>query len=228
MAFFEKLSHSTCVSALLVVYLISSLTGCQTNHSNDNYSAKTMNSSFHIVQSDEEIKVLMDGDTSVIVVQSTRPDYRPYLHPIKAPGSEVNLTQFSPDHHKHQTGLFWGLTRVNGTGATPDEIREWFYRPDKPQDIQTKIGRDFFHNPAEGYWQKVSADVISPTGREVAWQTVYHMLDGAGNPLMEETQTWTFTENAGRYFLSLEWTGTALRDMVINEFEYGGLFLRMP
>src|SRR5688500_20260194 len=43
----------------------------------------------------------------------------------------ILLTEYSPAHHKHQTGLYWGFTRLNG--------------------------RDFFHNPQGDYWRRVSA-----------------------------------------------------------------------
>src|SRR5690606_19611131 len=71
-------------------------------------------------------------------------------------------------------------------------------------------------------------EVIHEKGTEVKWNTVYHMLDETGNPILKETQSWTFAERGGKYFLDLEWTGEAMTDIVINEFDYGGLFLRMP
>ncbi len=185
-------------------------------------------SSFHIEQTDTEIKVFSDDGTSAVVTQNTKPDFRPYIHPILAPGTEVELTQFSPGHHKHQTGLFWGFTRVNGTGATADELEKWFYDPEKPKDIQKKIGRDFYHFPDGDHWQKVSSEVLIPEGKEVKWKTVYTMLDESKTSILKETQTWTFTEKENKYFLSLEWQGEALTDITVNEFDYGGLFLRMP
>ena len=66
------------------------------------------------------------------------------------------LTEDSPAHHKHQTGLYWGFTRVNG--------------------------RDYFHNPHGDYWRRVSATSRRATqaGEEVRWQTVYDLLDAGG------------------------------------------------
>src|SRR5690606_28476735 len=98
-----------------------------------------------------------------------------------------------------------------------------FYHPDKPEDIQNKIGRDFFHHPGEEYWQKIDAEVILSEGNEVKWKTVYHMLDTSRDPLLKETQVWTFTQRGDKYFLDLEWSGEALTDITINQFEYGGL-----
>jgi len=204
------------------------LVACKQKKEKDMASADLNEHIFRIEQTDTEIKVFSDGGTSAVVTQNAKPDFRPYIHPILAPGTEVELTQYSPGHHKHQTGLYWGFTRVNGTGATPEELKEWFYNRDKPEDIQEKIGRDFFHNPGGDHWQKVSSEVLVPEGREVQWKTVYNMLDGNKNPILKETQIWTFTQKEDKYFLSLEWQGEALADITVNEFDYGGLFLRMP
>ncbi len=184
--------------------------------------------SFRIEQNDTEIKVFLAGGSAVLATQNAKPDFRPYIHPITAPGSAVSLTQFSPGHHKHQTGLYWGFTRVNGAGATAEELKKDFYNRNKPADIQKKIGRDFFHNPGGDHWQKVSAEVLISKGTEVQWKTVYNMLDEDKNPILKETQTWTFEEKDGKYLLSLQWQGEALIDFTVNEFQYGGLFLRMP
>jgi putative membrane-bound dehydrogenase-like protein len=163
-----------------------------------------------------------------VVTQNIKSDFRPFIHPIIAPDSEVELTQYSPEHHRHQTGLYWGFTRVNGTGAEPEELKKWFYQKNKPEDIQQKIGRDFFHNPGSDYWQRVSIEILIAEGTEVKWQSVYNMLDDTKTPILKETQIWTFKEKEGKYLLSLEWQGEALTDITINEFDYGGLFLRMP
>lgn len=74
------------------------------------------------------ISLYKEGVSEPILVQVVENDFRPYIHPIVAPDGKGVLTEFSPGHHKHQTGLYWGLTRVNG--------------------------RDYFHHPADGYWKK--------------------------------------------------------------------------
>lgn len=183
---------------------------------------------FYAIEKENKILVFQTGHRTPIITQQIQDHHRPYIHPINAPGTEIALTEFSPSHHKHQTGLYWGFTRVNGTGTHPDTLKKYFYRPDKPPHIQKVIGRDFFHNPGKEYWQKQSSSIIIDEGEEVKWRTVYNMLDDAGTPIMQETQTWTFEESAGRYLLSLEWQGEALTDIVVNKFDYGGLFLRMP
>jgi hypothetical protein len=136
------------------------------------------------------------------LVQNAKEGLRPYIHPIIAPDGKGILTEYSPGHHKHQTGLYWGLTRVNG--------------------------RDYFHNPQEDYWKKVALNVIETEGDEVKWQTVYQLLDDKGEPIMLETQNWSIREEGGKYFLDLEWKGEAIEAITIGKYDYGSLFVRMP
>ena len=82
-----------------------------------------------------EIHVTRSGETQPLVTQVAKPDFRPYLHPMVAPDGKGQLTEFSPGHHKHQTGLYWGFTRLNG--------------------------RDYFHHPEGRYWKRVSATVVT-------------------------------------------------------------------
>lgn len=183
-----------------------------------------------ILQDDKAgtISVLRKGSSEVLITQNAKPDFRPYLHPITAPDGNGQLTEYSPGHHKHQTGLYWGFTRVNGDGAPMDTVHKYFYQKDKSPTMEKKIGRDFFHHPDGGYWKKVSATVLVSEGTEVSWQTVYDMLDKEGMPILQETQQWKMREEQGKFFLDLEWQGKAITDITIGEFDYGGLFLRMP
>jgi putative membrane-bound dehydrogenase-like protein len=150
----------------------------------------------------ESISIFRSGETRPLVTQNAPAAARPYLHPIAAPDGNGVLTEYSPSHHKHQTGLFWGFTNVNG--------------------------RDYFHNVGAEYWRRVSATVLQPTGDEVRWQTVYDLLDGAGNPVLTETARWSMRERNGRFELDLTWRGDARTDVTIGRYDYGGLFLRMP
>lgn len=150
----------------------------------------------------ETISVFRKGEKEPILTQNAKEDFRPYIHPIIAPDGKGSLTEYSPDHHRHQTGLYWGFTQVNG--------------------------RDFFHNPQGDYWKKVAANIIEGEGETVKWQTIYELLDEKGNALMQETQTWSMREKEGKYFLDLEWKGEAKSDITIGKYDYGGLFLRMP
>ena len=148
------------------------------------------------------IVVSRTGSTTPILTHNARADQRPYVHPIVAPDGKGVLTEFSPSHHKHQTGLYWGFTRVNG--------------------------RDFFHNPHGQFWRRVAATVTHAAGEEVRWQTVYDLLDEAGQPMLTETQRWSMREDNGSYVLDLDWRGEARTNVTIGTYDYGGLFLRMP
>ena len=157
-------------------------------------------------ESSDKIIVTREGESEPIVTQNARSDFRPYLHPIVSPDGKGILTEYSPGHHKHQTGLYWGFTRVNG--------------------------RDYFHHPEGDYWRRVSAEILKAEGHEVRWRTVYEMLDDMGQPVLQESQTWTMHEHgvgsSANYLLELEWQGKALTDVTIGKYDYGGLFLRMP
>ena len=151
---------------------------------------------------DHTISIFRKGEKTALVTQHARPNFRPYLHPIMAPDGKGELTEYSPGHHKHQTGLYWGFTRVNG--------------------------RDYFHHPEETYWRRTGLSVIDSAGTKVKWQTQYHLLNEEGDPILAETQIWTMEEIEQRYILNLEWRGEGLVDVTIGEYDYGGLFLRMP
>ena len=153
------------------------------------------------------IAVFRTTSDQPILTQNAKADFRPFIHPIVAPDGTGVLTEYSPGHHKHQTGLYWGFTRVNG--------------------------RDFFHHPEGEYWRRVSAEVMDDAEDEdhhdqVQWRTVYELLDNDGNRMLTETQIWTMHTHDDEYVLDLEWTGEASADVTIGEYDYGGLFLRMP
>jgi len=154
----------------------------------------------------DSILVFRNREGDPILTQVAKPEFRPFLHPIKAPDGQGQLTEFSPGHHRHQTGIYWGLTRVNG--------------------------RDFFHHPEEGYWRRVDLKIIaaetSHESNAVEWQTTYEMLAEDGSPLMLETQTWTMTADENRYELTLNWRGQAKTKVQVGRYDYGGLFIRMP
>ena len=156
-----------------------------------------------IKKGDEKIDVFLEGVNEPIVTQNTKNGFRPYLHPIQGPGGNGIFTQYSPGHHKHQTGLYWGLTRVNS--------------------------RDYFHNPNSKYWRKKSATIVKRSDGKVEWKTIYEMLNNEGQSLMTETQSWVMsvTDN-GEIILDLEWKGHADEEITVSKYNYGGLFLRMP
>lgn len=163
-----------------------------------------------------------------LLSQVAKADFRPYLHPIMAPDGNGALTQYSPGHHKHQTGLYWGFTRINGAKANPDSLLRFFYNPKKTAEQQALVGRDFFHHPGAGYWKKLDAQILTAEGDKVKWMTSYHMLDEDGEALIKENQSWTAELREGQLILDLDWQAEALREVRIGAFDYGGMFLRMP
>ena len=153
-----------------------------------------------LIQTKDQISVQLNGKS--ILTQNAQENFRPYIHPIIAPDGIGELTQFSPGHHKHQTGLYWGFTRVNG--------------------------RDYFHNPGNGYFKRKSLRIITASGKSVSWEVVYDLLDASKEVIMTEKKVWTFHKKEGHYILDLNWHGKAVKALTIGEYKYGGLFLRMP
>ena len=165
---------------------------------------KSKITSLNIIQDEKlsTISIFRKNEKTPILTQVAKENFRPFLHPMVAPDGNGLLTEYSPGHHKHQTGIYWGYTRVNG--------------------------RDYFHHPEGDYWRKIKARVIKNSGNEVKWETMYDLLDEKGNPVLTETQTWSMREENGKYLLKLIWTGEAITDVTIGMYDYGGLFVRMP
>jgi hypothetical protein len=150
----------------------------------------------------QTINVYRDAERKPILTQNVPRDARPYLHPIVAPDGKGLITEYRPSHHPHQTGIFWGLKLVNG--------------------------RDFFMKSQSDYYRKVSASVIRKKDGEVAWRTVYDMLDERGEVVITETQNWSMRDQDGEYILDLKWSGQAKKDVTMGKYYVGGLFVRMP
>ncbi len=149
-----------------------------------------------------QIAVHRTGDNEAILMHHAREGFRPYIHPIVAPDGKGVLTEYMPEHHKHQTGLYWGFTVMND--------------------------RDYFRNFGASHWQYVSSNVLTAQGSQVVWQAVYNLLDEQGKPVLEETQNWSMKMQDGKYILDLEWRGRAIEAVTIGKYYAGGLFLRMP
>ncbi len=171
--------------------------GCQESGNSDT-------TTLQIAMDDEAqtLSVFRADNPEPVLVQNAAADHRPFLHPIMTPDGQSEATQYSPGHHPHQTGLYWGFTRLNG--------------------------RDYFHNPRGDYWRRDTVQVVQERGDLVRWETVYDLLDSTGAAVLTETQQWSMTVQDGEYVLDLIWRGRAQIDVTIGEYEYGGLFLRMP
>jgi hypothetical protein len=112
------------------------------------------------------------------------------------------LTELSPAHHPHQTGLYWGLTRVNG--------------------------RDFFRQRGGDHWRRVELRAVTAAADEVAWLTVYDLLGADGSALLARRNAGHCANPPAGICSKLSWTAEALVDVTVGEYNYGGLFLRMP
>lgn len=148
------------------------------------------------------LEVYEAGASDPVVTQNARKGMRPYLHPIRTLDGKGVLTEIHPIHHLHQTGIYWGLKKVNG--------------------------RDFFKNNAGDYYRYRSLRIIRKAGETVRWETVYDLIDEHGDGILRETQTWSLREEDGFLLLDLEWRGKALVDVKVEKFFVGGLFMRMP
>jgi len=151
---------------------------------------------------DDAFGFVRRGDKSPILVFHFPSDGRPYTHPIVAPDGRGVMTEFSPKHHPHQTGLYVGFLKVNG--------------------------RDYFHNRGADAYRRVEFKRPAIEGRKAKWSVVYDWLAADGSSVLEETQRWTFEDFGDHYTLDLDWIGRATPDVTFAKHEYGGLFLRMP
>lgn len=141
---------------------------------------------------------------ALVTHQITETHGRPYIHPLRSPDGKGILTEYSPGHHKHQTGLYWGPTRING--------------------------RDYFHHYDGTYWTKSRLTKSDPrlTGGPLRWTCTSHLANEQAEVILEDSQAWTMTDHEDYYTLDLVWSGKALVDVTISHYPYGGLFLRMP
>ena len=150
----------------------------------------------------EIIELRRAGASVPILVQNAQAGMRPYIHPLIAPDGKGVLTQFRPEHHKHQTGLYFGFANVNG--------------------------RSFFHNFDEAFFRGREANVTVLSSHRATWSVVTDWLAADGSVLLAETQRWTMEDLGDRYVLDLDWSGLAAVDLTIGKYDYGGLFIRMP
>jgi len=141
------------------------------------------------------------GQDKPLLIQAAPGDGRPYIHPIVAPDGKGVLTELSPDHHKHQTGLYVGILKVND--------------------------RDYFHNRGGDYFNRKGAGGMAQ-GTKAFWRVEYDWLDKERKIVFTETQEWNFADHGSFYVLDLAWSALAAVDVTCEKYDYGGLFLRMP
>jgi hypothetical protein len=153
------------------------------------------------------LTVARDGES--VLEQRVGPGQRPFIHPIRVPLGAGVLTEDAPAHHPWQHGLYIGLNDVNGVGF-------W------TEGLHPQRGRD---DGAFSSWLEGKASVTSGVAH---WGVSTDYLDQQGLAMLRDHQAWELTVHEGCLTLDLTWTLHANRDLVFGEYEYGGLFLRMP
>ncbi len=149
-----------------------------------------------------QLKIFKKGLDVPVIVQNAKKGMRPYLHPIRTSNGKGILTEIHPSHHLHQTGIYWGLKKVND--------------------------RDFFMNNSKDHYRFQALKIKKKTGERVQWTTVYDLINEKGEAILRGTQTWSLQEEDGIFLLDLEWQGKALIPIKVEKFYVGGLFMRMP
>ena len=154
-----------------------------------------------VEQKDGGIAILRPGLDTPIFAFNAPADGRPYVHPLLAPDGKGVLTEFSPSHHKHQTGIYVGFLKVNG--------------------------RDYFHNRGSDYFRRVGFEHAMKS-EGIFFTSRYELLDKAKQPQLVETQAWVFRDFTKSYSIDLTLTLKANADITLDKHDYGGLFIRMP
>jgi hypothetical protein len=157
----------------------------------------------------DSVRVFRDGAAEPILAQNAEPDKRPYIHPIISPGGSGAVTENAPSHHLWQHGLYIGLNDVNGVGFWMEGLRE-----------EAAATDGTFHPRILG--------APSANGNRASWSIGTEYRDPQGEPMLEETQGWALTDFGDRYELDLVWTLRAVTPLIFGQYDYGGLFLRMP
>ena len=147
------------------------------------------------------IAIFRPGIETPIFAFNASVDGRPYVHPLHAPDGKGVLTEFSPGHHKHQTGIYVGFLKVNG--------------------------RDYFHNRGADHFRRIGFKHEAKS-EGVSFTSSYELLDKDKNAQLVETQAWVFRDFTQTYLIDLTWTAKANVDVTFDKYDYGGLFIRMP
>ena len=83
------------------------------------------------------INVYRNGSERPILTQNAGPNFRPYIHPLISPDGNGIVTEYSPSHHKHQTGLYWGFKGIKEKQNLTEQ-QEQKYRSIK-QDFSLQV-----------------------------------------------------------------------------------------
>jgi hypothetical protein len=162
-----------------------------------------------VIAAPDGFDIVRADDGAPVLSQYAAEGARPYLHPIHAPNGAGVLTENAPDHHPWQHGLYVGLNDVNGVGFWSEGLH-----PKRPT--------------GDGTFSSRVAQSPEVSGGRVTWVVETDYLDEGGEVLLDDSQRWTLAATSERLELDMDWTLHARPDLVFGEYEYGGLFLRMP
>ena len=151
----------------------------------------------------DRIELTHAGTAEPLLVHHAATGERPYLHPVRTPRSGTTVTEDRPAHHPWQHGLYFGLNGVNGVGFWTEGL---YNDPEK-----------------DGRIRVISADAGSDT-----WHVTSDWCEPGGDVLMSDR-----VEGSARLIddtleIDLLWTITARVAITLTQYNYGGLFLRMP
>ncbi len=154
-----------------------------------------------VPRKDGGIEIFRPGVDLPIFVFNAPEGGRPYVHPMLAPDGKGVITEFSPGHHKHQTGIYVGFLKVNG--------------------------RDYFHNRGSDFFRRTGFK-LQENSEGTRFTSVYELLDSKKKPQLTETQTWVFRDYTQSYSIDFDLMLKAHADVTFEKHDYGGLFIRMP
>lgn len=168
-----------------------------------------MSSQLRIDSDDHRVAVYRGEAGEPLLVQNAPVDGRPFLHPIQAPGGIGSVTEDAPSHHPWQHGLYIGLNDVNGVGFWSEAL--WPATAHLDGSFRSHV---------------LAAGVTGSDGAR--WEVATDYLDPSGERMLHDNQSWSLRSAGSLPELRLSWTLTADRDLRFGQYDYGGLFLRMP
>jgi hypothetical protein len=156
---------------------------------------------FTVEDRGDSLAIYREGSDLPLLVQRNEAHARPCLQPLMAPDLDGVLTEFMPDHHHHQTGVYFGLPEVNG--------------------------RSYFHVTRQGSFERVGHFMLRSRNDAIGRWTISDQWLGDRGPVATETQSWRLADHASWYTLDLDWSLQAHEEVTVGKYDYGGLFVRM-